>query len=243
MRQENNNSRRRGVKISFEGVDGSGKTTQTLLIQERLEKMGYCVFRAPDNSDTSGDGLDGRILTILREGRDRFFRIGYPVTENLLLASRAAYLDEVETAPKLESGYVVLADRDIDTFIAYGIPGLCDSYPNKDPSKLMDWMISVVSFGRIWPDLTLFFKPNLEQFLPRATVGVYEAHQKEDFKPEDWTFMKQTVIYYEWLRERFPERIQVFDITDKNTEEVFDKLLHIIIPFLEKRDVPRNKAK
>lgn len=242
MSQENNISRYPGVKISFEGVDGSGKTTQTLLIQNHLEKMGYNVFRAPDNSDASGEGLDGRILTILREEKDRFFRIGYPVTENLLLAGRAAYLDEVETVPKLESGFVVLADRDVDTFIAYGIPGLRESYPEEDPSKLMDWMVSVVSLGRTWPDLTLLFKPNLEQFLSRATVGVYETHQKDDFNPEDWTFMEQAAIYYEWLRKRFPERIQVFDITDKDKEEVFDELLQVIIPFLEQRDVPKNKT-
>lgn len=242
MSQENKNFNYPGVKISFEGVDGSGKTTQTLLIQEHLERMGYSIFRAPDNSDASGDGLDGRILTILREEKDRFFRIGYPVTENLLLASRAAYLDEIETVPKLESGLVVLADRDIDTFITYGIPGLRESNPNEDPSKLMDWMISVVSLGRTWPDLTLLFKPNLDQFLSRATVGVYETHQKENFKPEDWTFMEQAAIYYEWLRDRFPDRIQVFDITDKNKEEVFEELLRVIIPFLEERDVPKSKA-
>lgn len=243
MRQGNNAKRYPGVKISFEGVDGSGKTTQILLIRNYLRKMGYNVFRAPDNSDASGKGLDGRILTILREKKDRFFRIGYPVTENLLLASRAAYLDEVETIPKLESGFIVLADRDVDTFIAYGIPALRESYPHEDPSKLMDWMILVTSLGRTWPDLTILFKPNLDRFLPRATVGVYGTHQKENFNPEDWAFMKQVAIYYEWLRDKFPERIRILDAINKNKEEVFEELLHVIVPFLEERNVPKNSTK
>uniref|UniRef100_A0A7C5URU6 Thymidylate kinase n=1 Tax=candidate division CPR3 bacterium TaxID=2268181 RepID=A0A7C5URU6_UNCC3 len=230
-----------GVKISFEGIDGSGKTTQTLLVQNHLERMGYKVFRAPDNSDASEENLDGKILSILRKEKDRFFRIGHPVTENLLLASRAAFIDKTITLSKLKSGYVVLADRDVDTFIAYGIPNLQDAYPNKKPEELMDWMISIVSIGRIHPDLTILFKPNLNQFLSRATVGIYKTNQKDNFSLEDWKFMEKIATYYERLKEIFPERILVFDITNKNKQEILEELLHTIIPFLEKRNVPKKK--
>lgn len=240
MKPENNNLRFSGVKISFEGIDGSGKTTQAKLIQNELERMGYKVFRAPDNSDVSGKNFDGKILAILRQGKDRFFRIGYPVTENLLLAGRASFLEETIIIPKLKIGYVVLADRDVDTFIAYGIPELREYYPNESPSRLMDWMISIVSLGRTLPDFTILFKPNLNQFLPRATVGVYETSRKEDFKPEDWTFMEKVVTYYKWLSEKFPERIQTFDVANKNINEVLDELLHIVVHFLEEKNVPKN---
>lgn len=229
-----------GVLVSFEGVDGSGKTTQTIRVQGELERMGYRVLRAPDNSDASGEKLDGQILSILRQEKDRFFRIGHPIAECLLLAGRAAYLDRTEMVPRLRDGYVVLADRDIDTFIAYGVPSLYKAHPDKEPQELMDWMIAIISIGRTHPDLTILFKPNLNQFLPRATVGVYGNDQKDNFEPEDKAFMEQVVVYYKWLRERFPHRIQVLESVDKNKQVVLEELLQVIVPFLESRNVPKN---
>jgi len=230
-----------GRKISVEGIDGSGKTTQTLIIKGRLQEAGYRVFIAPDNSDASEGGLGGEILSMLKGGKDRFFRIGHPVTENLLLASRAAYLDNQITLPKLRSGRVVLADRDVDTFVVYGMPSLRSEFPDIKPDDLMDWMYGVASLGRTPPDLTILFKPAMREFLPRARIGTDQVSGKDVFTKQDLDFMSQVVIFYDRVAKYFPERIKMVDVRGKTIEEVSTVLLELIIPFLEQNNVPKTR--
>jgi dTMP kinase len=226
-----------GTIISFEGIDGSGKTTQTQLLTNYLGRLGLKVLRSPDNSDTNEVGLDGQILSILRQKGDRFFRIGHPITETLLLSGRMAYITETVIAPALREGNIIISDRDVDTFISYGLPSLCEACPDKTPEELMDWMISVSLIGRVWPDLTILFRPEIDAFLSRATVGVHEKHKKDIFDDDAKAFIDQVIIYYEQLRQRFPERIQVVDISGEGEEEVFEKVLDIVLPFLEERAI------
>lgn len=231
----------KGVKISFEGIDGSGKTTQSELLTEALEDKGYKVYRCPDNSDVYGtDDLGGKILGILREEKDRFFRIGYSASEAMLLAARASYIDIVDVVPRINNGYVVIADRDIDTFISYGMPGLRKEFPNKSPQELMDWLISLISVGRTQPDITLFFAPNLKEFTSRATAGVHEEKGKDLFTLDDIGFLEETIIHYGELQRRFPNRICMLEVAKKSRERVLSEVLDIILPLLQYKNVPRE---
>lgn len=229
----------KGIKISFEGIDGSGKTTQSELLSEALKDRGYKVYRCPDNSDVyETDDLGGRILGILREEKDRFFRIGYSASEAMLLAARASYIDIVDIVPRINSGYVVIADRDIDTFVSYGMPSLRKEFPDKSPQELMDWLISLISVGRTQPDITLFFAPDIAEFTSRATAGIHDEDGKDIFTLDDIGFLEETVIHYAELQLRFPQRICMLEVAKKSKERVLLEVLDIILPLLRAKNVP-----
>ncbi len=106
--------------IAFEGIDGSGKTTQLILLQNALEKQGYQVLCT---REPGGTVLGESVRNILL---NKEMNIA-PLTESLLFAaSRIQHIQEV-IMPALQAGTVVLCDRYIASTIAYqgygrGIP-------------------------------------------------------------------------------------------------------------------------
>jgi len=112
---------RRGVFITFEGCEGSGKTTQLRILAERLESAGLatCRVREPGGS-TIGEAIRAILLDPANKQLDM-------VAELLLYeASRAQHVAEV-ISPALEAGKIVLCDRYTDSSVAYqgygrGIP-------------------------------------------------------------------------------------------------------------------------
>ena len=102
-----------GYFISFEGVDGSGKSTQISKLNEYLEAGGYEVVlsREPGGTDI-GEQIRSVILDPNNQGMTA-------VTEALLYAaSRAQHVHDV-IAPAVEAGKVVICDRFVDSSIAY----------------------------------------------------------------------------------------------------------------------------
>jgi dTMP kinase len=99
--------------ISFEGIDGCGKSTQVKMLIEKFErkKIDYLLVREP-----GGTFISEKIRKILL---DKDLREMNPRTEALLMiASRAQLTNEI-IIPKLKSGYVIISDRYIDSTIAY----------------------------------------------------------------------------------------------------------------------------
>ena len=104
---------RQGIWITFEGVEGSGKTTQIERLTRRLDAEGRCttITREP-----GGTELGRRLRAVLLRPDPRPM---HPMTELLLYtADRAQHLDEV-ILPALERGDVVLCDRYLDATLAY----------------------------------------------------------------------------------------------------------------------------
>ena len=102
-----------GIFITFEGMDGSGKTTQIEILKTVLEKMGYnCIFTRELGGTLLGEELRKIILS-------KDFGNMLPETEAMLYAAcRAQHVEEV-IRPALKQGKVVLCDRYIDSSVAY----------------------------------------------------------------------------------------------------------------------------
>lgn len=102
----------RGLLISFEGIDGSGKTTQIQNLVSQLRTQGYTVttLREP-----GGTKISESIRELLLDSRSQI----NPMAEAMLYAAARAQLVQDVVEPLLDQGMIVLADRFIDSTIAY----------------------------------------------------------------------------------------------------------------------------
>jgi dTMP kinase len=144
--------------VTFEGPDGSGKTSQVAILAEHLRQLGYplLVTREP-----GGTSIGDQIRKILSDLDNMTMQ---PRTEILLFqASRAQLVDEV-IRPHLERGSLVLCDRFADSTLAYQGYGHCID---------LDQLRSIINFatGELKPDLTLLFDVDVETGLRRRARG------------------------------------------------------------------------
>ena len=104
---------RRGKFITFEGLDGTGKSTQMRLLGERLRSAGKAVV---ENAEPGGTAIGMQVRRILLDAKNQEL---CPTAELLLyFASRAQNVDEC-IRPALARGAIVLSDRFTDSTIAY----------------------------------------------------------------------------------------------------------------------------
>ncbi len=179
--------------ISFEGIDGCGKSTQAKLILEKLNDKGCktILVREPGGTRISESIREILLTKGMDELQDR--------TEALLMtASRAQLTDEV-IYPNLELGHWVIADRYTDSTLAYQGGGR-----NLD----VDWLIKLNDFATadLHPDLTF-----IVDVFPE--VGFRRRHSSEPDRIEKAGLELQQDVrnMYLALAKRFPERIMIVD--------------------------------
>ena len=138
----------RGSLVTFEGIDGCGKTTQINLTCKLLEKCGYQVkmLREPGSTKTAE-----RIRKIVL---DRRLTV-HPTTELLLYEAARAELTEAEIAPLLKRGVTVLCDRFYDSTTAY------QGYGRRLDIKTVRFLHKV-AVGEIVPGLTILLDVDLK---------------------------------------------------------------------------------
>lgn len=128
-----------GLFITFEGVEGAGKTTQIALLRAALEQEGrnVCVTREP-----GGDALGEAVRQLV------LFEEMTPRTELLLfLAARAQNVEQV-VRPHLEQGGIVLCDRFTDSSVAYQGYG-------RELGRDTVYTLNTFATGGLTPDLTI----------------------------------------------------------------------------------------
>ena len=145
--------------VTFEGGEGTGKTTQVERLRVRLESMGYSVLVTREPGGTTGAEA---IRDVLLSGSVRQFGFNSDIDTILFGAARRDHI-ELVIRPALSSGMVVLCDRFMDSTRAYQGGAGVD----------MDFLLSlerlVTSDAR--PDLTLVFDVPPEIGLRRALSG------------------------------------------------------------------------
>ncbi len=142
--------RRRGVLITFEGGEGSGKSTQMELLAERLRAAGREVVTAREPG-TTATGEAVREFLLRTAPGDLTARAELA----LFLAARAQLADEV-IAPALEAGHVVLLDRYGDSSVAYQGYGR-----GIEPGRIED--LNRWATGGLEPDLTILIDVPVEE--------------------------------------------------------------------------------
>lgn len=180
--------------ITFEGVDGSGKSTQARLLAERLRADGREVV---DTREPGGTTIGERIRDLLL-GSDRVA----PWAEAMLFsAARAQLVDEV-IRPALARGAHVVCDRYLDSSLAY--QGLARGLGLE---RVLEVNLAVT--GSLLPDRTFLL------LVPGEVASQRRGRSPDRMEREGDEFAAQVDHAYREIAEVFPERVVVLDGTEE----------------------------
>ncbi|MCX5770219.1 MAG: dTMP kinase [Candidatus Hydrogenedentes bacterium] len=203
-------TRAKGFFITFEGVEGCGKSTQVRRLQERLVRLGrdVVVTREP-----GGTPVAEAIRSILLDCAHAGMR---PMTELLLYAAaRAQHVAEV-IAPALDAGKTVLCDRFADSTTAYQGAGR-----GVEPETVA--VAHRLATGGVWPDITIVLDVPVELGLARANASC----GPDRIEQESIEFHRRVREGFLALARQDPRRVLVIDGTGSE-DEVADEVASAI---------------
>jgi len=216
----------RGIFITFEGLDGCGKTTQLGRLRETLNRRGLDVLatREPGGS-AIGQSIRSILLDSCTSGLSSFCELA------LMFADRAQHIEEV-IQPALRAGKIVLCDRYTDSTEAY------QGYGRELGSQL------ILSLHRelcrdLWPDLTLLLESSLEGSIARARNRNQTSDSSEGrFESESSAFFRRVHHGFQSIADR--ETLRVIRVRAGSIQSVEEEILKIVdskLPQLAKRTV------
>ena len=213
-----------GTFITFEGIDGSGKSTQLRFLNNFLRTKGC---QALLTREPGGTKLGLRLREALLDATEEVD----PLTELLVFAAdRAQHVRRI-LVPALERGEVVISDRYADATIAYQGAGRGFS------PELISQIVQLAT-GGLKPDLTLLFDVSIGDATTRTTrrsTGKSAARGAPDrLDIEDAEFHARVRDAYLKLAAAEPKRIKVID-TSGPVERTHERVKQLILPFLKAR--------
>ena len=206
--------------ISFEGIDGSGKSTIAKLVDEKLKSEGYetVLTREPGGVKIAED-IRAIILDKNNVNLDDH-------TEALLFAAaRRQHLKE-KIIPALKENKIVLTDRYIDSSLAYQGGG-------KKLGVDEVYKINIFATDNLLPNLTILFDMDPIEALKRIDKNKNREVNRLDL--ETISFYKTVRQTFLDLANKYPNRIKVVDAS-KNIEEVFNDTMKLIEEKLNERE-------
>jgi dTMP kinase len=210
-----------GLFITFEGVEGCGKTTQMRLLKERLSATGHKVV---STREPGGCPIADKIRAILLDAENISIT---PLSELLLYAAaRAQHVQEV-IVPALQRGETVLCDRFTDATVAYQGHGR-----GLDLATIEQ--LNELATGGTQPELTVLIDCPVQIGLSRALARIEAAHgaREERFELESVRFHERVREGYLDLAAAFPRRFVVVDGSGdvEQTEQLVMQALSTRIP-------------
>lgn len=207
--------------ITFEGIEGCGKTTQARLLGDALHAHNIPVYLT---REPGGTRIGDQIRKILLHSENTDLK---PLAELLLYeASRAQHVQEI-IRPNIENGIHVLCDRYGDASIAYQGAG-------RALTADLVRKANQLATGGLLPDLTLLIDIEPEVGLSRArTRNLKFAFELDEgrFEEEDIRFHRKVREGYLQLVEEEPERFRIIDGSG-SVEEVQQKVQEIVFSLL-----------
>ncbi len=195
-----------GKFITFEGTDGSGKTTQIKLLEDYLKGKGYEVVLSREPGGTKVSELIRDL--ILDPANNEIV----PLTEMILYAaSRAQHVAQV-IKPSIEAGKIVICDRFVDSSYAYQGSGR-----GVDLKIIAD--VNRVAIDGISPDITFFLDIDPETAIKRRI----NATGADRIEQEKLDFHKRVYEGYKKMSLLFPDRIMTID-AEKPIDEISSQI-------------------
>jgi len=214
-----------GTFITFEGIDGSGKSTQLRLLNNFLRASGYnpVITREP-----GGTPVGLRLRAALLDASEEVD----PLTELLVFAAdRAQHVRRV-IRPALETGQIVISDRYADATVAYQGAG------RGFPPELIAEIVQLATEG-LKPDLTVLFDVEIEESTSRTTrrsTGKSSSKSGRDrLDIENAEFHSRVREAYLRIAHAEPERVKVVDASGP-VEQTQERVRDVVVTFLRSRE-------
>lgn len=216
----------RGFFITFEGVEGAGKTTILHSIVDKLRSQGYDVVAT---REPGGIEIAEQIRNIILDREN--VKMEERTEALLYAAARRQHLAE-KVLPALEAGKIVLCDRFIDSSLAYqgharglGIEEVYD--------------INKFAIQDLMPNITLLFDIDPQKGLER--IAANDEREKNRLDLEQLDFHKKVYEGYQILTEQYPDRIQKVN-ADQSIELVERSAYDKILSYLNKENKGGSKV-
>jgi dTMP kinase len=204
-----------GLFITFEGTDGSGKSTQIAMLEKALTDFGHVpiVTREP-----GGTRIGELIRNIILDTKNTEIS---DVTEMMLYAaSRAQHVDEI-IRPNLEAGRIVISDRFVDSSIAYqgGARGLGEAV--KD--------VNAYAVRECRPDISFFMLANTEELFRRV-----RKNRADRIEAEGLSLQKAAEEVYKEIAAAECERVVIVDAS-KSKHEIHMEIMARVASYIKGR--------
>ena len=199
-----------GKLITFEGIDGSGKSTQIQLLEAEFEKLGisYKTFREP-----GGTKLSEKIRAILLDKENIEL---YSNAESLLFAAARAQLTAEQIKPAITKGEFVICDRFTDSTIAYQGYGRGLNINNLE-------LINTIATDGLIPDITFILDID-----PQKATERLKTVNPDRMEAAGIDFFKKIRQGYCQIREQNQSRCIVID-GEKPQKDISKEIHHIIM--------------
>lgn len=207
-------SKPKGRFITFEGIDGCGKSTQMQLALKYLEEIGHTVtaIREPGSTPAAE-----RIRDLLL---DRNVHMS-DITELLLYEAARADVVRKQIIPLLKKGNIVLCDRFFDSTTAY------QGYGRKLDIGMIK-QLNAVAVGKLRPDLTLLFDVSIEAGLVRC------SNTPDRLESQPIAFFKRVRKGFLQIAKEENKRIKIIDSL-RTIEEIFVEVAHELNQLLSRK--------
>ena len=204
----------KGRLVTFEGIDGSGKSTQIGMLENELKKLGvaFKTFREPGGTD-----LSEKIRTILLD-KENIELIS--TAESLLFAAARAQLTAEQIKPAIEKGEFVICDRFTDSTIAYQGYGR-----GLDIKQLEE--INYIATAGLTPDITFIL-----DISPEVAAVRMDAEASDRMEEMGADFFRRIRVGYCQIKDQNSNRYRLIN-GEQSPENVFKEIKEIIMKKFE----------
>ncbi len=198
---------KKGLFITFEGIDGCGKTTQIQLLKKYYEEKGFKVLVTREPG-AKGLGEKFREILLNYDGE-----VSSNCESFLFLADRAQHIDTI-IKPAIQNGTIVLCDRHTDSTVAY------QGYGRELDLKQIHYLNNIAT-NNIKPDLTFILDIDVETSLERI------GKNRDRMESAGIDFFNRVRNGYIEISKQEPNRVKL--ISGKNTiEKIHDQIIELI---------------
>ena len=206
-----------GVFITFEGIDGCGKSTQLRLLSSELRVRGLDVLTTREPGGTTlGQKLRAALLDV--QGQVD------PLAELLVFAADRAQHVRTVLRPALAENKIVMSDRYADATVAYQGSG------RGFKPELISEIVQLATEG-LTPDLTLLFNLSVSESAVRTRRRV-AAKNTDRLDSENVEFHERVRQAYLEIAQSDPQRVQLIDARG-SAQETHALVMDLVMPFLE----------